>query len=297
MDEARAALKHWGGFEDAVITPVARRENTVFRVNFGAETYALRQHRVGYRSPAQLWSELVWMMALSDRGMTVPRPVETADGRLVVSQGGHCWTMVTWLSGAPLVAPGPGQLTRLGAELAALHLASDAWALPDGFDRPTWTAQGLLGDAPLWGRFWDNPALTADQATLMQTFRTTAWQALESADLDTGLIHADAIPDNVLAHGSDVALIDFDDGCFGYRLFDLATALAKLPDDPALRAALLQGYERHRPIDLTQWPLIRALRACTYLGWIMTRMDLPDAAQRNATNIVRAEAAVRAYLG
>ncbi|MGB0824165.1 MAG: phosphotransferase [Alphaproteobacteria bacterium] len=43
------------------------------------------------------------------------------------------------------------------------------------------------------------------------------------------LIHADLIPDNVM-RGSDgsLHLIDFDDCCWGFREFDLATTISRL---------------------------------------------------------------------
>ena len=38
-------------------------------------------------------------------------------------------------------------------------------------DRPHWTAEELLGDAPLWGRFWEHEALTNAEADLLHAFR------------------------------------------------------------------------------------------------------------------------------
>ena len=48
-------------------------------------------------------------------------------------------------------------------------------------------------------------------------------------------------------------MIDFDDGGFGFRLFDIATALIKHrvePDFTDLRAALIEGYHSQRTLDV-----------------------------------------------
>jgi hypothetical protein len=75
-------------------------------------------------------------------------------------------------------------------------------------------------------------------------------------------------------------LIDFDDGGFGFRLFDLATTANRLDrHDPTggAGARLLQGYLATRALDLTHLPLFRALRAMTYVGWVITRLHEPGA--------------------
>ena len=105
--------------------------------------------------------------------------------------------------------------------MAKLHIACDAWQPPAYFTRPAWNAQGLLGDAPLWHRFWENPTLTDSEKDKLLAFRKQALDDLERYAFDYGLIHADLVPDNVLIQNG-VVMIDFDDGGFGYRLFDLA---------------------------------------------------------------------------
>ena len=100
--------------------------------------------------------------------------------------------------------------------------------------------------------------------------------------------------------GTEVFLIDFDDGGFGFRLFDLATTANRLDrHDPtgAASAQFLAGYLRARPIDLTTLPLFRALRAMSYVGWVITRLHEPGAAQRSTRFIAEAEAQASACLG
>ena len=55
----RKALPLWG-LEDAKVTLAAERENSVYRMEHDGDTFALRLHRVGYRSEEELKAELDW---------------------------------------------------------------------------------------------------------------------------------------------------------------------------------------------------------------------------------------------
>jgi Ser/Thr protein kinase RdoA (MazF antagonist) len=117
--------------------------------------------------------------------------------------------------------------------------------------------------------------------------------------LDYGLIHADLVRENVMLNEDKLQLIDFDDAGFGFRLFDLATTLLKNltePDYPALRSALIEGYRSVRPIDTDALDLFILLRALTYVGWIITRMDEDGSEIRNQRFIVNARALAQQLL-
>ncbi len=60
IEVAQAALECWG-LADAKLSLAAARENHVFRVHTADGDFALRVHRRGYRSDAELNSELDWM--------------------------------------------------------------------------------------------------------------------------------------------------------------------------------------------------------------------------------------------
>ena len=76
-DVCAAALKLWG-LEGADCAFVAGRENQVFRVDHSGETFALRIKRPGYRTKAELQSELDWMAAMDAAGLAVPRERSSA---------------------------------------------------------------------------------------------------------------------------------------------------------------------------------------------------------------------------
>ena len=225
----------------------------------------------------------------------VPKPVAARDGRYLHVLQGRQVDVLEWLPGRPLGATETGidhddrtsVFHRLGREMARLHSVSDAWAPPKEFSRWSWDRNGLVGDAPLWGPFWENPTLASNDSAMLRTFRTVADQTLAKieGDLDFGLIHADLVRENVMVDGDRMWLIDFDDAGFGFRLFDIATTLLKNlhePDFDQLKHALLSGYQSVRPLDTTHLDLFMALRAATYVGWIVPRLHDDGADIRNA---------------
>lgn len=307
--EARAhqAAALWG-FAPGQITLAARRENIVWRAEDGRGAFALRLHRSGYRCESELISELQWMEALVHGGLNVPRPLPSSSGRLVEEVGGTLVDLLTWLPGRPIGRQGELDVVDrlalardLGALLARLHDISDGWSPPPGFTRPAWDRAGLVGETPLWGPFWDNPGLTGAQCATLLAARARAGAHLARIEgaQDYGLIHADALSENILIHDGALSLIDFDDGGWGFRDFDLATFLMRFlgaPDYPALRAALLAGYARRRRVDPATLDLFILLRALTYPGWIIPRLSEPGGAERSARAISTALPLAEAYL-
>ena len=117
-------------------------------------------------------------------------PVPTSDSALFCVFEGRLVDMLTWLPGSSLgqtgtpldVADRTGLFHRLGQSMADLHLVSDNWAPPSGFTRRAWDWDGLVGETPVWGRFWENPTLNAADRDLLMAFRTAADAALGGAD-------------------------------------------------------------------------------------------------------------------
>ena len=241
----------------------------------------------------ELQSELQWMAHLNANGLGTPEPLASIDGSYCHEINGTIVDVLEWLEGETLTerlcSAHPDKLVatfcELGRSLAELHVICDKWAVPSGFTRPDWNVEGLVGEAPVWNRFWENPLLSPELRRELANARAAAGNTLSkiAPQLDHGLIHADVIPDNVLVAGDRIHLIDFDDGGYGFRLFDLATTLNKIPasaNQGRYEAAFLDGYLAIGDMDLTWLPLFRALRCFTYIGWIMTRMDQPGSAAR-----------------
>lgn len=301
-DQAQAmadtALACWGAAARPPLL-IKIRENIVFRVWFAdGRTAALRLHRPGYQSRASIEAELEWTAALAGKGLCVPAPLATRKGGLTATAGDRIASCVAWLDGSaigsaeqPLNGSRADQVAlfdRLGQLLGRLHAVTDTLDLPAAANRPVWDESGFFGETPLWGRFWENPAFGAAGRRTVLAARDKAraqLQAMRARGCDFGLIHADALRENVMETPGGLALIDFDDSGFGFRLYDLGTALLQNLDEPNLAciaAALASGYRRGRPVaalDADMLTLFVLLRCFASTGWIMTRAPQDDPRQ------------------
>lgn len=291
-------------------TLLAQRENRVYRLDVPNEPpTVLRIHRQHYRTDAELNSELQWMAYLAEHDMVVPQPIPTVNNTLIEIIDGHQIDRLSWLEGRPLGQAGrpldleDRQLTfhNLGQCMARLHALSDSWTLPVNFTRAHWDAEGLLGEQPLWDRFWENPNLSAAQRATLEAVRTQLQELLsaQGSGLDYGLIHADMVGENVLVRDSQPYLLDFDDSGFGFRLFELATTLLKIrfePDYTLLEGALLAGYHSERLLDTKLLSAFILLRALTYVGWIMSRMHEVGSIERCERCVATAVELAEEYL-
>ena len=296
---AVAALAHWGGARQGPRL-IGNRENAVFKAQLADGAHvALRLHRPGYQTDAAIRSELTWMQLLVGSGFRCCTPVPALSGALTTRVGGRMVSALSWIDAAPFGVPGVAlaggkaqqviQFEQLGAIIGRLHTVTDELALPADFVRPRWDEDGLLGHAPLWGRFWDNPAFAASERSLLLKACENA--RLELAEfrrdgVDFGLIHADLLRENVLKDAAGLALIDFDDCGFGFRMYDLGVALVQYIDEPhapTLSAALITGYRGERDLPdhaasrLQMFVMLRAFASC---GWIMARSEKGHESQR-----------------
>jgi len=308
---AKQALSNWD-LQNAQLDLIKRRENAVYRVTLPDGTQrALRVHRPDYHTDEELNSELLWMQALNEYGVHTPKVIATADGSLFVRSkaNGNAVSrqcdMLAWVDGSPLgsIEKGsksdPSVLTdsyrTVGTIMARLHNHSSQWLLPDGFARHAWDVDGIVGSNPVWGRFWELEALTAAQVDLLQAAAEVVRHRLDQFGQGAdryGLIHADFLPENLLADDGEIKLIDFDDAGFGWHLFDIATSVFFfLGEDEfdAVLTALVEGYrtERKMPDEhLDMLPTFLMARGLTYIGWLHTRRET-DAAQQLTPVVVR----------
>jgi Ser/Thr protein kinase RdoA (MazF antagonist) len=170
------AAAHWNG----TLTRLMRdRENVVCEIALPKGRAALRLHRTGYQNPAAIRSELWWCDALAQAGVPVPAALPSRDDSLLVtlSNGRHA-SAIAWIEGEPLGEAGQAfnrpladtlaLHDSLGRLLRQLHGATDTLTLPADFIRPRWDTEGLVGEAPFWGRFWDHPAACCANALMVR---------------------------------------------------------------------------------------------------------------------------------
>jgi Ser/Thr protein kinase RdoA (MazF antagonist) len=293
-------LQAWN-ISDATLELIKHRENAVFKVEKEGFRAALRMHRHGYHSDDELRSELQWMQALAAAGIKVPEVIPTASGDLFTDYeaaglpGTLQVDLFEWIDGEQLgsVEKGVADVAEvehtfgvLGELAAQVHNQAVAWTLPDGFTRHAWDADGLAGDQPFWGRYWEIDSATETERALLSRLRERLHRdlaALPKSPDSYSMIHADFASENIMVDGGDVRLIDFDDAGFGWHLFELVTALYFIRGEDYFETAqdaLIRGYRKHRQLadeDLERLPLFFAARSTTYVGWVHTRSETDTA--------------------
>lgn len=308
IDEASEAAALW---QATPIRLIVARENAVYEMALpDGHRAALRLHRAGYQGAAAIHSELWWCTELARMGLPVPEPIALRDGtHLATLASGRHASAVRWMdgrpmgqAGRPLPQPVADQIDlhlRIGQLLRRLHESSDRLGMvPDAFTRPRWDSDGLVGEAPIWGRFWEHPRASYAQVSAQNAARNAvrsmlARHAAEGGDF--GLIHADVLRENVLVSDAGLALIDFDDSGFGFRLYDLGTVLSQNQYEPArddLRDALMAGYGTQ---DTEKVELFTLARILASVGWTMPRLAPDDPI--HISHLARADMAIRRILG
>ena len=299
MPAALEGLAHFP-VDAGEIKLVTQSENVTFRVTDDDNRYVFRLHRPGYNSLDELNSERAWTATLNEAGIPAPDSILARDGNHFVqvtipATGEQCYAgMTRWLDGIPLgehldTPSGSSQRTRLFGRLgelaAAMHNQAANWPLPPGFTRPRLDAEGLLGEMPRWGRFWEHAALSAAEQKLLGKSRNELCDVLadygETPDRFS-LIHADMNADNTIYNDGRLAIIDFDDSAFGWHLYDLAAILideTQAPDFQAIRSALISGYRSGRPIadaDVEWLDRFLLIRGLVTIGWFHQRPEHSD---------------------
>ena len=306
----RAALQHWD-MADCELQLIKYRENAVFRVDCAGTRRALRLHRYGYHSDAELLSELQWIRALANAGINVPEIVPAGSGELFVTHaagdlpGDIQVDLFEWIDGEQLGSIEAGitdeasvtATYRTIGELAAqVHNQAVSWQLPPGFVRHAWDAEGLAGEQPFWGQFWKIAASSKSESDLLERGRDAVFVELSQLAKSPGtysMIHADFAPENLLVEGDQVRLIDFDDAGFGWHLFELVTSLYFIRGEQYFdraQDALIKGYREHRQLtdeQLELLPLFFLARAFTYVAWVHTRHET-ETAQELTPMLLRA---------
>jgi len=283
-------------------------ENTTFRVEAGKRRYLLRVHRAGYHSPEALHEELAWLRRLARvEGLAVPKPVRTVNGKshavvatIRLPEPRWC-ALLEWVDGTFLGKRMPEKrIHQLGSLMATLH--EHARGQPCRHRR-YWTAGGLLGKDPKFGRI---DALTGisrrDQSRIDAGRRITLarLRAFEQKfPARRSLIHADLHFGNFVVQGDRLGAIDFDDCGLGLHAYDLAVPLSQLENMfledwgkfLALYDSIQEGYALRGRWDSHDEAILPALitaRRLVMIGWLESRSANPKFRKILAGSVERA---------
>jgi Ser/Thr protein kinase RdoA (MazF antagonist) len=282
---AAAALPPFGFSGRATVSLLSLSENATYRVDDpdGGRSAVLRVHRTGYHQPGAIESELAWLQALRrDEGLRTPAVYRATDGREVVDvRIGGLTRQVVLFELLPGAEPEPdrltGQFELLGEICARMHRHSRRWSRPAGFVRFSWDYDSCVGSGGRWGRWQDGVGVGREELAVLGRAAGVVGARLRRFGQDPerfGLIHADMRLANLLVHGPDIQVIDFDDCGFGWFMFDLGAALSFIehePQAPELCDAWVRGYRRVLPLsaeDIAEIPTFCLLRRLQLVAWV-----------------------------
>jgi len=213
------------------------------------------------------------MSHLARKGIPCPAPIADCDGALYGVLNGKPATLVTRLSGRPVLEPDERHCARLGSVLADMHQA--ALSYPGRLENP----RGLSWWRDTAPRVM--PFLDAPRQMLLDTELETQ-SALGLDQLPRGPVHADLFRDNVLWDNGDTlgGVIDFYFAGVDTLLFDVAVTVNDwciTPDgeiEPRRYNALLSAYRAGREFNAEEhiaWPQV--LRAAALRFWLSRLFD------------------------
>lgn len=294
-ERVAARLGAWRLGRGTSIRVLSVSENATFLLEeSGGRVLVLRVHRCGYSSAAQIRSELMWLGALRRDGVVdTALPVPGADGECVQtleSQSGAAPRLAVAFEHVPGREPAAGDalpwFERLGEVTARLHRHARSWVPPAGFTRKRWDLETMLGSRAVWGPWSDAPGLEPPGQALLAravaALRLRLQQYGTTAD-NFGLIHADLRLANLLAEGSALRVIDFDDCGFGWLAYDFAASVSFIEHEavlPELLAAWCRGHRRVAPLGAAaraELPTFVLLRRILLTAWLASHAEVPFA--------------------
>jgi Ser/Thr protein kinase RdoA (MazF antagonist) len=282
---AAAALEPFGFSGQARVSLLSLSENATYRVDDPADgrSAVLRVHRTGYHQPGAIESELAWLQALRrDEGLRTPAVYQAPDGRAVVDVTiGDLTRQAVLFELLPGTEPEPGRLVAqfelLGEICARMHRHARGWSRPPGFVRFSWDFDSCVGPDGRWGRWQDGIGVGSEELAVLGRAGDAILSRLRGFGQDPeryGLIHADMRLANLLVHGPDIQVIDFDDCGFGWFMFDLGASLSFMEHDPQvpeLCDSWARGYRRMLPLpepDAAEIPTFCLLRRLQLVAWV-----------------------------
>jgi len=270
-------------------------ENATYLVEApGGDRFILRVHRENYHTERAIECELEWTTALAASGVvTTPGHYLGKNGKAIQSKSikglanPRLMVLFEYVEGSPPDEKGDlfGPFEELGEIAARLHLHSLNWPKPANFERLTWDLDTIFGVGATWGNWRDGPEVDGAIRETLERVEATIRQRLGAFGKGAqryGLIHADMRLANLLTNEDGTRLIDFDDCGMGWFLYDFATGVSFMEDDPRvpeLKAVWVRGYRRVRELSAAEEAEIDTfvmLRRMALLAWIGSHIEAPE---------------------
>ena len=243
--------------------------NLVYRIRMDGEPAYLRITSSARRSRAQVSSELAMIQHLTDRGVSVARPIEGGDGQLLAEDAADGSVYVACVFEEAIgnfyeradTATETAFFSEAGRTLARIHNGLDTFKPDADFERFPWRAD-------LWHEFEE---LVPKREVAAWTFfdELNAWvSSLDANSPAFGLIQGDFTIMNLRILPRRVTAFDFDASCEHWRAYDIACFLhffGARPERERMLAygSFLSGYAEARMLDrdvLEQIPMFGKMR-------------------------------------
>lgn len=246
-------------------------ENSNYLVHTGDGRFILTLYEKRV-TPADLPYFLALMEHLAEAGIGCPLPVRDRKGRALKQLAGRPAALITFLDGVSVRRPGIEHCAALGSALASVHLAGA------NFEMRRENTLSLAGWTSLFASIREH----ADEviAGLAKDIdgELASLSANWPGELPKGVIHADLFPDNVFFLGERLSgLIDFYFACNDMLAYDLAVCLnawcfeADTSFNVTKARALLQAYEKVRPLEPAELAALPTLARGAALRFLLTR--------------------------
>lgn len=222
------------------------------------------------------------MQHLAARGFDCPTPIQGRDGRTLRHVAGRPAAIISFLRGVWPRRPTARHCLRVGTAMAQLHAHAADFPMRRANDL------SLAGWQRLAQSCHDQAAGLVDgleeEIGRELEFLAGNWPAPQVPSggpegMPRGVIHADMFPDNVFFLNENLSgVIDFYFACTDFLAYDLAVALNAwcFERDGAFNVtkgqALLEGYDRIRPLTPTECGLLPLLARGAALRFLLTRL-------------------------
>lgn len=249
---------------------VRKMENIVFACDSAVGKVYLRLTTPLRRTRAEIEAEINWIEHLAKWGLKVPLLIPDREGNKIASftEGKQHFEAVVFSAirgehPSKDIVVDPKFLKTLGGLIAKMHQASQCYeGAHQGMKREEWFEERGLRHAL-------KASATSKQSMLRRRLEeAVSWmKQLQQTPEIYGLIHADLGALNLfIEEDSSIGIIDFDDSCYHWFVFDLAIVIFSMagrfehataqPIETKWLADLVEGYRTVLPLNQKEIDLI-----------------------------------------
>lgn len=228
--------------------------------------------------------------------------------------------MFSFLRGRPLIEINAGKkelcsnFTKLGEATALMHQCSILWGRSQTLPYRTWDFDSLIGLQPRCEPWYNKKIveiennkhlLTEEHCRLFDSAGSVIKSRLKKfgkSPARFGLIHSNLSMSNVFYYKNRLTITRFDNCGFCWFLYDYASSMSSLEDDPRfpeLSAAWLEGYRRKRNIsneENAEMPTFIMLRRLSLISRLINNIDCATPDEYNEDFVEKSAALAEKYL-